>query len=164
MNNNQTLCVIDMQDYFGNSFKCLAGVLVEVKHAIKNKMPILIVEYWDRDEDHKKLSPTNKEIRDLIKGYKHKAYVQKYNDGGGYEVMEVAKKRKFNTSNMRVVGVNRTFCVYQTVSQLMDIHHDDGKSIDIEVVKGASWCSYPEAGLRNLKDLGVKLVNKRRKQ
>ena len=162
MNNNQTLCIIDMQDYFQNSFKCLAGVVDEVKHAIKNNMPILVVEYWERYGDDKKLSPTNKEIRDLIRNYKHKAYVKKTNDGGGYEVREVAEKRKFNTSNMRVVGVNRTFCVYSTVRELLDIAQDKEEAVDIEVVRGATACSYPQQGLHNLKELGVKLVNKRR--
>ena len=169
MNNNQSLAVIDMQDYFRNSRHCLAGVLHEIEHAMREKMPIFIVEYWDRCYQHdgpdyeSRLSDTNQPILDLLKGYRHKVFVKKYNDGGGYEIQEAAIEKNFNISNMRMVGVNRSFCVYRTADQLIDIGMDNGEKAHIEVVRGASWCSYPKSGLENLKDLGVKLVNARRK-
>lgn len=169
MNNTQTLAVIDMQDYFGNAQHCLDGVLDEVKHAIKNNMPVMVVEYWDRcyrdSARPRRLSKTNKPIRDLLHGYKHKAYVKKYNDGGGYEIEKVAKKRNFTIENIRLVGVNRSYCVYQTADQIMDINmsNNNGKKGRVEVVKGASWCSYPEGGLDSLKRIGCILVSKHRK-
>lgn len=160
MNNNQSLAVIDMQDYFSNSQHCLDGVLHEIRHAMKEKMPIFIVEYWC---DGMKLSDTNRPILELLKGYRHKVFVEKHNDGGGYEMAEVAKEKNFTIENIRMVGVNRSFCVHDTAWQLMDISMDNEQKVHIEVVRGASWCNKPKTGLNNLKNLGVKLVNKRRK-
>lgn len=167
MNNNQSVAVIDMQDYFGNSQHCLDGVLDEIKYAIRHNMPVLIVEYQDRcyrdDEEERLLSKTNKPIRKLLKGYKHTARVKKYNDGGGYELAKVAKKHNYSIENIRLVGVNRSYCVFQTADQLMDIQRKNGQRKHVEVVKGASWCSYPEGGLKSLKHIGCVLVSKRRK-
>ena len=100
----------------------------------------------------------------MLKGYKHTARVKKYDDGGGYEIAEVAKKHNYTIENIRLVGVNRSYCILATATQLITINRsNNGHKGNIEVVKGASWCIYPEDGLRSLKRLGCVIVSKRRK-
>lgn len=164
MNNNQTLCIVDMQDYFETSKHCLKGVLDEVHHAIATETPIIIVEYWTGwRTPGKKLSKTNKPIRDLVKNYEHKTYVKKCSDGGGEQVFKAAKRKKFPVDNVRMVGVNRSFCVYETAVQLLYIQEQKKIKGEVSVVKGASWCSYPTHSLSKLRNGGVKVVNKVRK-
>lgn len=141
------LIVIDMQPYFHETAKvALKETLHQIKLAMRRNDPILIVEYTGCGESYP-------EINKLVKGYDKVAYVKKWRDGGGAEVYEAAHKNGFKLKKARVVGVNRSYCVYSTVKGMMA---NFGKIV-IEVVKSATWCSSPENGLEWLKEAGCRL-------
>lgn len=149
----QTLCVVDMQYDFGTANKCLKEVVREIKRFKKKNLPIIVLEYMDWGGE--KYSDTFEEITSLLEGYTNVEYVGKENDGGGDEFIEAGRRRRFPVCNIRMVGVNRAFCVYSTAK---DLKLRYGKRCKIDVVKKATWCSNPIYGINKLNGLDINLV------
>lgn len=138
---SRTLIVVDMQDEFMQAgFACLDHVLHEITLAKERGAGIVVLEYRD-------CGKTVKEIRQMLKGYKDKVTAIKVRNGGGDEFFTVAEKKRFNTNKVRVCGVNRAWCVKETVEDLLKM------DVDVEVAINATWCGIPERGRAYLRDL-----------
>lgn len=144
-----TLCIVDMQPKFSASEHILAQVIWQIEQAKQNRHNIVILEYYGSDRTHSAL-------RNVLKGYKRKVYVTKYDDDGSMEFAEAAHRNKFGISTVIVVGVNRGWCVRETVAGLME----HGKVHDILVVKDATWGNNPEAEMDQLEYLAHHPCNK----
>lgn len=138
-----TLCIVDMQPYFKASDKVLDPVLREVKRAKKNNSGIVVLEFSGCGE-------TCEQIAHALRNYGRKVYATKAMDDGSKAFLKAAKKVKFPTKNVTVVGVNRGYCVLSTVSGLM---HSKNVHI-IKVIMDATWGSNPEIEGMDLTRLG----------
>jgi nicotinamidase-related amidase len=108
-----TRVIIDMQAAFAASSNpnCVIAVAREMIQAMREKAPILIVEY-------KGSGPTHQGFLDLVKDYPYAARIRKESDGGAREVIRAMKRRGFNTKYLRICGVNTDCCVEETVRGL----------------------------------------------
>jgi len=136
-----TLCIVDMQPFFSTAKHCLDAVCHQVKLAKKRKAGIVVLEYSG-------CGTTYPEIKILLASYKHVTYITKHRSGGGSKFLEAAKKAKIKTNKVRFVGVNRGYCVFETIKEITN-------SIDCraEIVGKATWCGEPN-GLRKLRRVG----------
>lgn len=147
-----TLCIVDMQDFFNETAgRCVEGVLKEVELAKARSAAIVVLEYGYY-HNKKKVSPTLKVIRDALKGYRKKRYVVKVNDDGGEELINTLEKNKWSTDKIRFTGVNRSFCVHDTVSH---VHTIRGDKTEIEIAIDATWCEFPVKGRADLRRYGT---------
>jgi len=141
------LIVIDMQPFFSETAdKCLAATLDQIRLAKQRKAPIMIVEY-------RGCGPSYKQLLDAVDGYDKVTFVKKSSDGGGEPVMNAARANGFQLKKVRVVGVNRSWCVFSTVSEMLCIMAD----MIIEIPEKATWCSQPRTGLSWLESLGCRI-------
>jgi nicotinamidase-related amidase len=110
MDMSYTLCVIDMQPHFVATTmqRAKQACAREIRKAIRDKAPILFVEYAH-------YGPTLPELTDLTKKYHRTYHVTKASNNGGKEVMEFLTQKHLPKLNLRVVGVNTDYCVAQTV-------------------------------------------------
>ena len=139
-----------MQKYFTTSLHrpTIVGCQREIKKAIKNRNPILFVEF-------NSYGTTMPALTRLTKDYSKTRQVIKYRDGGGREVYDTLLHNKFHYKTLRVCGVNTSYCVYSTVSELSQ----KWGILDIQVVKEAINCTSPKDGLKRLKTIDrVELV------
>jgi nicotinamidase-related amidase len=141
-----TLCIVDMQTEFAKpAKKCLNEVCRQIKLAKRRNAGIIILEY-------KHCGPTLPEIKSLLKSYKRKTYKQKTMNGGGTEVLAAARRKGFPTNKIRFVGVNRSYCVYETVSEYNYKNRFQGTP---EIAIAATWCSAsPRSGRAKLRTVG----------
>lgn len=124
------LCVIDMQPEFVATYTALPGVLCEIRKAMSNNEHIIIVEYQGAGLTHES-------ILALIADYNKVLFVTKLWNDGAEEIIKEAKKHKISLRNMKVVGVNLSFCVYETVVGLSRRFRPP----KIEVILSATYCS-----------------------
>ncbi len=86
-----TLIIVDMQptafSSAGNS-KTLTGCKRAIKKAIRNKNPVIFVE-WDG-----KAHPTTSELTNLTDGYNRTFFVNKYEQDGSKVIVELMKRKK----------------------------------------------------------------------
>jgi len=137
-----TLCIVDMQAKFTASKQCLDEVCHQVRLAKRRKAGIVILEF--RGE-----GPTLSPIKNLLRSYKRKIYKKKAFDAGGDVLLKAAKVMNFPTNKVRFVGVNRSYCVYDTACEYQE--ESGGR---IEVAIEATWCRNPTQGLNKLRDIG----------
>lgn len=131
-----TLLVIDMQPEFPTCRRALSGVLEEVRLAKRQGAAIVVLEYDT-------YGLTHEAIREELKGYRRKAYTTKYDDDGSEEFITICRKKGFPTRRVRAIGVNRGYCVYDTVEGIK-------KELDcfVETVRNATAC-WPGQAERN---------------
>ncbi len=146
---SSVLLIIDVQDYFKTSSKVIGETIRQVQLAKKQNLPIVVVEYVGCGE-------TNNSVLRAIGDYDPKLVVRKTKDGGGKEVLEVCKKNNILPSKFRVVGVNRGYCVYETVNEI--ITKIGLNKVDIEISEQGTWCDDPESSLDSLYDLGCHII------
>lgn len=108
----KTLVIIDMQKQFyaANKKLIIKACQREIKRAIKNKEPIIFVEY-------KFHGRTMRELKDLVKDYKHKHTTIKESNSGAYQIHNAIQKHNLH-KNLRICGVNTDACVLDTVEEL----------------------------------------------
>lgn len=131
-----------MQPQFEAMYDVLPQVLSEIERAKKDKIGIVVLQY-DGNGD------TTLTIRRALKDYRRKTYARKYNDDGSIEFVRAAIRKKFSIANVRVVGVNRGYCVRDTVAGLMDC----GKINTIDVIVDATSGRSPEYEINSLDDI-----------
>ena len=154
-----TLCVIDMQASFGaaNGAKVQQSCVREIKKAIKDNATIVFVEF----EGH---GPTLPLLTNLVKNAKYKRahYVLKNTNGGGKEVAEYLRAKHLTRSNIRVVGVNTSYCVLATV-QGMNTHLNTS---NLNIVADGCSCQVPSShkyGLDQMRKLErVKILREKK--
>lgn len=125
----KTLVIIDAQEFWRNFVdKCIDGIILEIKNAIKNHFGIILVKYKDRGIIHP-------QIQNALKFYKKKTTTTKKMVNGGNQVIKAARRMRFPLCDLRVCGVFTDCCVAQTVTHL-------SKTLPmscIEVINNACW-------------------------
>jgi nicotinamidase-related amidase len=128
-----TRVVIDVQPNFdaANKANLIVGVTVELMEAMRERAPILFVEFH-------RCPATHKSLTDLMRGYDKFRRVIKMDDDGGHEVKAALEAAKWPAKHLRVCGVNIDCCVRATVRTLLQELPDTR----IELVKNAcEWNS-----------------------
>jgi len=143
----RALLVIDVQDYFETAGCVIDETLREITLAKKRGAAIVVVEYAG-------CGFSNSKIVKAVENYPNKIFVTKHNDGGGAEIHAECVKNGIPHNKLRVVGVNRSYCVHSTLHQLKKQYGVN----DIQVSEKGTWCDDPETGLSLLRDLGCELV------
>lgn len=129
---NYVLVVVDMQGHFASAKNdyTIRNVITSIKKAKKDNAVIIVLEYFG-------CGPTLSRIKKHLNGYDKVTYAMKSSDGGGEEVIDKMHFKNIDfIQNIRVCGVNISFCVSETVRELVD---DYGKNV--EVIKRACNCS-----------------------
>lgn len=138
-----TLCIIDMQDSFSATANAIRGVIHEIKLARERNDHIIVVEYKDN-------GPTNSKIKQALRGYALVTYCRKDMNNGAGNIVRVAKRYKIPLDKVRVVGVNLSYCVYETVRGFEMDYKDVVKQIFVPV--RATACTVDmETAIENIK-------------
>lgn len=136
------LVVVDMQAGFRASLReaTIIAIESEIRRAIENKLPIVVLEYA-------KYPATHERLLQPLEGYDKFVIETKRDDDGSTEVIEACLFNGFSGEAFRVCGVNAHGCVKATVLGLTD-KLDESK---IDVVKAAcndddkpgNWSGFP---------------------
>lgn len=123
------LVVVDVQQHFLNTkndvdAKDYSAKLVE--GAVKDKVPIIFVEYSGCGRTHRKLTK-------YTKNYTKKLHVKKHQCDGSDHVLQACKKLGIRPSHFVVCGVYFSACVHETVRGL-----SEKSKADITVVEEAT--------------------------
>jgi nicotinamidase-related amidase len=97
---------------------------------MKAKLPIFILEFT-------RFGETCPEVIQLVKGYGKAYLVPKTMNNGGVEVMEAVEKHKYRINNFIVCGVNISYCVAETIEELVNTYKKH-----IQVVTAACNCTH----------------------
>lgn len=128
----EALVIIDMQYYFETARheSTIRNCIKQIKKAIKDNIPIIVVEYWVEDED---LGETLPRLQKYFKDYNLTRIIKKHDDNGGREVNKCLKDNDWNDIDiLRVCGVNINCCVASTVNTLMTRYYKQ-----IKIIKNA---------------------------
>lgn len=126
---NYILTVIDMQHKFksARNIHVIKACLNEIKHAKKQNLPIVIVEY----SGYGKTIPS---ISNLLKDYNKVYHVVKSGIDGASEVYQ--KIRHINSNKIRMIGIETDFCVQYTAVSLRK------RKYNVDLVKQACYTSF----------------------
>lgn len=144
-----TLCVIDMQYYFGASrnAKVQNGCKKAIRKAMRDDAAILFVEYATCG----RTVPT---LVALTYGYKMAHLVIKTDDDGSGDIIKTIQHMKLPANHIKICGVNTDYCVLDTTRGLKE---SCPKSTKIEVIADAcnsnSGCNGHEDALYDLKHI-----------
>ena len=105
------LCIIDMQNYFKASREVEEEVIHEIRLAKRRMGHIIVLEY-------EYYGPTLSSIKKELKNHPRVKFIKKGRDNGGPNVIGTLRWYKIDT--VRVVGVNRCFCVAETAQYLQN--------------------------------------------
>lgn len=108
------LVVVDVQQHFLHTkndvdAKDYSAKLVE--GAVKDKVPIIFVEFWGCGRTHRKLTK-------YTKNYTKKIHVKKHHCDGSDEVLQACKELGIRPSHLVVCGIYFNACVHDTVRGL----------------------------------------------
>ena len=109
----KTLCVIDMQPGFGNSYGALEGCLKLIDVAKKRRHHIILVEYKGEGR-------TQQEILDKLRRYKNYSVVKKNKNDGSWHIFRHLGKNNIKPREITICGVNTRYCVYETARGLIN--------------------------------------------
>jgi nicotinamidase-related amidase len=106
------LIVVDMQSKFeaSNNPDTIKNCVKEIKKAVKNNMPIIILEYDG-------FGPTQHALMNSMRNYPKRYWYEKCTDSGADEVHYIVKRFRLS-KNLKVVGVNTDACVRDTIYDL----------------------------------------------
>jgi len=142
-----TLVVVDMQDTFkfAKEPAVIKACQREIKLAIRRNYGIIFLEF-------EYCGNTISELKNLVNGYGKAYFAIKSRDDGSREAIELINQHNLY-HNIRIVGVNTSYCVYETVEGLTNYH---GK---ITVVADACNCHSHMFGINKLASLKIKIIN-----
>jgi hypothetical protein len=109
-----TVCLIDAQQDFWDTAGKVENQLKSVLwQALRLGDDLVVVEYAHN-------GPTHHSLRCIIDKFpQHRvAKVTKYADGGGKRVLKAIRSMRLDESLVRVCGVNRCYCVFDTVAEM----------------------------------------------
>jgi nicotinamidase-related amidase len=123
------LAVIDMQHKFksARNIHVIKACLNEIKHAKKQDLPIVIVEYLGYGR-------TIPSIYNLLKDYNKVYHVIKSGIDGAPELYQ--KIKHINYNNIRMIGIETDVCVQYTAVSLRK------KKYNVDLVKQACYTSF----------------------
>lgn len=124
------LCIIDMQPEFSIADKVINEVKKQIWLAKRRDGYVIVIEYSGAGQT---LSDLQKELKKLKPGKVF--HTKKRNDDGSREIVKLAKTHSLDIRRLRVCGVNRCFCVYETVCSL-----SSNNDITVEVPFEATAC------------------------
>lgn len=142
-----SLIVIDMQYEFdaAKNRRTVRNCSREIQRAMNDDVPIVFVEFIGYGK-------TKKSLLSKLSSYKKFGIVKKCECGGGFEISNFLKKKKFPFQKLKICGIQTNICVRQTVEQLLDICPQS----KIEIVGDACYDvsdGEHEYGLEQLKTL-----------
>lgn len=133
-----TLCIVDMQTKFPAYEQVTKGVLREIELAKRRGSPIIVLEYYPGGD-------TLEEITNTLHSYSSRVgFAIKHQNGGGDEMLQVARRLKFFNQRVRVCGVNGCYCVFSTAMDLKE------SGVRVEMADLATGCS---CGSRSHRDM-----------
>lgn len=141
--NARTLCIVDVQDYFESSAVRLKQILKEIHLAKRRHAGIVVLEFSG-------CGRSNDQVLRALQNYDRIRYKKKHSDCGSHEFIEIAKSAQFNLNKVRFCGVNRSYCVAETVAGFKG----SSPNSDIEIAIDATWCYSPSSGRVRLKQYG----------
>lgn len=108
-----TLVIIDMQDRFqvNGTMPVSLACQREIKQAIEDGAHILAVEFRD-------CGPTIEAIASLYRDYAKAVTIEKPRNDGAAEIAAICDSRQL-PKDLRITGVNTSYCVYYTVAGLV---------------------------------------------
>lgn len=117
MNTKEALVVIDMQPAFSATKKVLRPVVNEVKRAIRQETPILLVELHNGIDN---FGTTHENIAKLVEDYPHAKFVSKPRNDGSSQIARALDETwgLGGEVSLQVCGVNTRACVRETVEGL----------------------------------------------
>lgn len=126
-----TLVVVDMQAKFdtANAPNVRANVAREIKEAMKHDAGIVFLEYFS-------MGPSLPELVDLTIGYQKTYTIIKHSNSGSAECEKIVSHYGLSNKHFKVVGVNTSYCVMETVKGLNILY----KESIIDVVQDACNC------------------------
>ena len=141
-----TLLIIDLQEGFNPDPYAIKNTVKHLVQAIFNHWGVVVMEFKGHGKTHKS-------ILRAIKHYPDAHFATKYDDGGAEEFLEVAIKNQLPLDEIYVAGVNRGYCVLETVKTLM------AKKYRVKVIEEATWSAHqPMIELMWLRDVGAEVV------
>lgn len=107
------LLVVDMQPRFcaADGESVVKAVVRQIRKFRRDDRPIIIVEFPERGPTHWRI------IRELSRYMKYRMVLKEHKADGSFECLPMLKE--FGITDLDVVGVNTTQCVYETVAGLM---------------------------------------------
>lgn len=135
-----TLVVIDMQSYFTSAHnrKTLKSVKSLISQAMKDRQPIILVEYSD-------CGSSMPSLYRLTEHYSYLYVIRKQQDDGSAEISRLIRGMKLPATNIKVCGVNTDCCVYESVMGLKRRM----RNTNFEIVENACWSTYDHNGAIN---------------
>lgn len=141
-----TLLIIDLQESFNPDPDVIKNTFKHITQAVLNNWGVVVLEY----EGH---GLTHPHIRKALRSYPFAHTATKNDDGGANEFLEVAIKNQLPLDEIYVAGVNRGYCVLETVKSLI------AQKYRVKVIEEATWSSHePMMELMWLRDVGVEVV------
>jgi len=144
-----TLVVVDMQQFFDAACdpNVIIGVTEEVIKARQQNANIILVEYAQCGRSHEGFS-------NLLKNYRRKARIRKWDDDGSAEIVRTLRRRGFEHRSLRLCGVNADCCVCATAKGLLERLGNT----KIEIVKRACGWTNPFDWRMYIRHPNLKLV------
>lgn len=123
------LVIVDMQSGFGTSHNphTIAGVIHEIKLTKRRKSPVFLLEWEDYGSTHQP-------IIKALEGIYYKTLIKQSNSGAHHLFQEWENGEyvwKRQPDKVVVCGVNASFCVYDTATDLAS------KGVKVEIVENA---------------------------
>jgi nicotinamidase-related amidase len=142
-----TLVVVDMQRTFKTTenLNVIRACQREIRLAIRRNYGIIFLEFDGCGE-------TICELKDLISRYDKAYFTTKHGNDGSVEIAKLICGHNLY-HNVRITGVNTSYCIYETVEGLKNY---PGK---ITVVADACNCTSHPFGLKKLAGLKIKITN-----
>jgi hypothetical protein len=127
-----TVVVIDLQPHFTKNLKLLNNAAKELKTAMQQQYPILLLEYFGRGETHQFLLET-------IKDYKKVYITTKRREDGSKEIRWICNKFFLPTDHFIVFGVYSDGCVLSTVIGMTNWYIDSKIDIITNACDKTNW-------------------------
>lgn len=143
---NKTLVIIDMQESFlmGEFPNTIKSCRREIRKAIRNNDYIVLVEYDDE-------GPTIPILTKELEGYDRCITCHKDQDSAAKSIQMACTRAGYPLNDIRICGVNASYCVYETVEGLCNARNLKGSTITV-IANAVNCSSHPYRKGRYSKD------------
>lgn len=152
---NNALVIIDMQPEFEASRgkKIIDEHVKQIKNAISNKHHIVIIEFADSGDTHKR-------ITQAVKGYDSVGYITKDTCSGSHKLVKHFNKLGYWPKEISFMGVNTGACVGDTVAYFHRHVKTNKKKIKLKVIREGCRCDTPRnhGDFNKFKNLGIEVI------
>jgi hypothetical protein len=152
---SNALIIIDMQPEFEASRgkAILDEHVKQIRNAIKNKHHIVIIEFKDSGNTHKR-------IRQAVRSYDSVGYITKNTCSGSLHLIKYFTKLGLWPKEISFMGVNTGACVGDTVTNFHRHVKKNKKNTKIKIIREGCRCETTKNYGRfdRFKNLGIKVV------